>query len=295
MAVDHFENPTLRTSAEATARAEARAQQARARWPSLDGSLASLLEVDEVVADPGAGDPKDLARLLGSYIGEVLRAQTGGSWGEASIFGQAIEDGVQLHDGETVYWAIMEARQFLTKKKTGRLSARCVDQLERAEVTTTRPAGHLYPLGKEQGYFDAGVVTDGRQVLMAAKCDITFALFFDGEGNFLNVETAPTPERPASQPTWGPSRLVLEGWQKEWGFREEAITVQKFYCCDVDVGIDDLPSHMEALLEDPKSEPDPARREEEVELAKNWLANGDFVLYFGNALWLDSDGNVTSS
>ena len=146
----------------------------------------------------------------------------------------------------------------------------------------------LYTLQAGEGYFDAGVLPDGRQALMAAFYPATFAILFAADGTFLEYL-----ERPNA--VHAPNEPALRAWQAELGFTPKTIRVEDFYCDEMGVGIADLPSHYEELLDDPESEPDPEERAERLREIEEWQRVGSFVLYWGNDLWLDSSGHVTSS
>ena len=129
---------------------------------------------------------------------------------------------------------------------------------------------------------------------MAAFYRDTFAILFDRAGRVLEYAVRDTP--PGTGPRGhGPSSDALREWQRYLGFEPRTIRVRRFSIPDVEVGIEDLPSHLADFLDDPESEPDPARREETAESARRWLEDGDFVLYWGNDLFVDAEGHVTSS
>lgn len=147
----------------------------------------------------------------------------------------------------------------------------------------------LYSLKAGEGYFDAGVLPDGRQVLMAAFYPATFAILFAADGTFLEyVERA--------NAVHAPNEPALRAWQTELGFRPRTIRVEEFYVDDMEIGIGDLPSHYQELLDDPEaSDLDPEERAHQLREIEEWRRDGSFVLYWGNDLWLDASGHVTSS
>ena len=61
------------------------------------------------------------------------------------------------------------------------------------------------------------------------------------------------------------------------------------------MGIEDLPWHYKEFLEDPDSEKDPKEKAELFASIHRWVESGEFVLYWGNDLWLNAEGHVTSS
>ena len=146
----------------------------------------------------------------------------------------------------------------------------------------------LYSLREGEGYFDAGVLPDGRQALMAAFYDATFAILFAPDGTFLEYLERPNAVR-------APNKPALLAWQTELGFTPQTIRVEEFYVDDQGVGIAELPSHYQELVEDPASEPDPDERAVLLREIEKWQRDGSFVLDWGNELWLDDSGHVTSS
>jgi hypothetical protein len=71
--------------------------------------------------------------------------------------------------------------------------------------------------------------------------------------------------------------------------------VRRFSLPGVEIGLEDLPWHLVQVLDDPESEADERCREEQLESACRWRAGGDFVLYWGNDLFVDENGHVSSS
>ena len=145
-----------------------------------------------------------------------------------------------------------------------------------------------YRLEGGGGSFDAGTLPDGRQVLMAAFYPCTFAIVFDAQGRLLAFET-----RESCRPfgKWAPDPEVLARWQTEWAFRAADIEVERFYIEDLHVGISDLPEH----FYDIEDEPDPDERARLQRDRDRWVSEGSFVLQWGNELWMDRSGRVTSS
>jgi hypothetical protein len=146
----------------------------------------------------------------------------------------------------------------------------------------------LYSLRAGEGYFDAGVLPDGRQALMAAFYDATFAILFAPDGTFVEYLERPNAVR-------APNESALRAWQTELGFTPQTIRVEEFYVDDREVGIAELPSHYQELVDDPESQPDPDERAQLMREIEQWQHDGNFVLYWGNDLWLDASGHVASS
>ncbi len=53
---------------------------------------------------------------------------------------------------------------------------------------TSEGVSRLYPIRPGQGYFDAGMTGDGRQVLMGLYCPDLVAIFFDASGDLISHE-----------------------------------------------------------------------------------------------------------
>jgi hypothetical protein len=267
---------------------------------SLDGSLDSLSQLDTLIE---AYKTKNLskealqmtAEQIGSYAGECLRREVGGDWGVGTLFTERIWFGLLLGERKLKWWPVSEARRCIDGSSKRRFSERCHTLIQAAKSKQEQVTERLYPLACHEGYFDAGVTADGRQALMAAFYPRTFAFFFDAEGRLLEYASQPTPqERSEKQPSYGPSRLSLERWQSELGFQPKNILVRRFSNADQGVGIEDLPSHFVDFLEDPEKETE-EERQHTSESIQRWIEEGEFVLYWGNDLWLNKDGHVTSS
>ena len=268
-----------------------------------------LGRVQEMLAATGlsreAAEP--FARLYGSYFGEVVRARYGGTWGIARIYSDRIP-ALQVSPRDVVLVPWVRARERITEgpeKSLWDYYQRIVGSLEQpqAESATEAVAGRqFYTLRHDQGYFQAGVTADGRQVLM----DDLLAVFFDADGNLLGYEFRPQPFEPERDPRSGnplPTaedraavKTLMEAWQREIGFYPQPIRVRRFSVPENGIGIDDRPDHFEEFLKAPElEEPDEDERREMFESIREWDECGNFVLYWGNDLWLDGDGVVESS
>jgi hypothetical protein len=166
-----------------------------------------------------------------------------------------------------------------------------------------------YQIQPNQGYFDVGTTADGRQVLLGALCPHLVAVFFDSSGDLLAVQTR-------LLEFLKPSALIVDGkpleglvqtydiaderiemhlhtWRQELGFQPRDIVVKKFFIAELELGIEDYPSHLEDVLSDPSASDE---KKQEVRAAmQTWDTDGQFVLLWGNDYWLDQMGEVTSS
>ncbi|MBH24901.1 MAG: hypothetical protein CMH57_10690 [Myxococcales bacterium] len=302
----YFSRLTIEPHPETEAWARETAQEATARWADLK----ALSGLDPIVADLkrrhlegalGASELAEASRRLGAAAGELVRAEVGGEWGVGWMFTERIWFGLWLgRAGETrvKWWPTRDAQTWIEGKREGSFSARCQGLIERVRegrADVRAIPDRLYPLAAGQGNFDAGGTADGRQVLMAAFWQSTFALFFDGEGRLTEVAThRPMEGRAEGQPEYGPSRLALETWQRELGWSPRLIRVKMFSLSEPNVGIADLPSHYESFLEDPDAET-PEEQRYMAESIKRWVEGGDFVLYWGNDLFMSGEGQITST
>lgn len=234
-----------------------------------------------------------LAERYGSLLGELVRARAGGAWGLGRLFDERIRGCLLVGERAIKLWPWIEARDRIE----GRVALPLAERIERLCARANEPdeddedddeAPRLYPLQAGEGYFDAGVTRDGRQALMAAFYPMTFAIFFAADGTFLEYVERPNDKRE-------PDKDELHRWQAELGFTPQAIRVEKFTLEEEGLGIADLTTFDEELLEDPDSEPDEAERSARMKAIREWSEEGCFVLYWGNDLWLDGTGHVTSS
>ena len=233
-----------------------------------------------------------LAERYGSLLGELVRARAGGAWGIGRLFDEPIRGCLLVGERAIKFWPWREARDRIEGRFTLPLAER-IDRLcsrandADADDDDDDEVGRLYPLQAGEGYFDAGVTRDGRQALMAAFYPMTFAIFFASDGTFLEYVERPNEGKP--------NEPELRRWQTELGFTPQTIRVEKFSIDEQGLAIADLTTFDEELLDDPDSEPDEDERAERMKTLRAWIDEGSFVLYWGNDLWLDNKGHVTSS
>src|SRR5262245_57965913 len=113
----------------------------------------------------------------------------------------------------------------------------------------TRDETHCYPIQPTAGYFDAGLTSDNRQVLMGLCCPELVALLFDPQGNLLEVRRRHLEFLRRSgvyvdgEPIEGRVRIYdiyderiaerLQSWQQEMGFQPQLIKVKRFFLPDL--------------------------------------------------------------
>jgi hypothetical protein len=236
-----------------------------------------------------------LAKRYGSLLGELVRARAGGAWAVGRLFAEPIRGCLLVGDRAIKFWPWLEARDRIEGRaalpladRIDRLCSRANEDDDGDDEVDDDESPRLYPLKAGEGYFDAGVTRDGRQALMAAFYPMTFAIFFAGDGTFLDYVERPNEDEQ-------PNKGELCRWQTELGFTPQAIRIEMFSIARQGLGIADLRSFDEDLLADPDSEPDEAERAERLRSIRAWIEEGSFVLYWGNDLWLDGTGHVTSS
>jgi hypothetical protein len=300
---------------EARERAEAFVREVEgAMGVSFDGSFEeALARLEEVLgrveewpvdAGPVDGGRDELLVGAGCLYGERLLEEVGGAWGRGRMFGSVGERALELGPARLEVWPIAEVRARHERAVQGAgyaesLVERARRLVERAGDEDAAPffgGDRLYPLRAGEGYFDAGVTADGRQALMAAFYPETFALFFDEDGWLLACAThPPVPDPDDIGEYHGPSPAALRRWQRALGFEPRTIRVRAFTLPDMGVGIEPFTGMDVQFLRDPESEPDPGERARCRARIQRWIEDEAFVLYWGNDLWLDGTGHVTSS
>ncbi|QDV36890.1 hypothetical protein [Tautonia plasticadhaerens] len=173
----------------------------------------------------------------------------------------------------------------------------------------SRDEAKLHSIRPDQGYFEAGMTGDGRQVLMGVYCPNLVAIFFDASGDMLGHEARHLEFLQRSgvlvdgQPIEGmvghydidDDRIAprLGAWQGEMGFRPATIRVKRFFIPELGIGIEARPDHFGEILDDPEASDD--ERADVLESMRLWDADDQFVLHWGNDYWLDGSGEVVSS
>ena len=172
-----------------------------------------------------------------------------------------------------------------------------------------RSETRIYSIQPEQGYFDAGVTGDGRQILMGLYCPALVGIFFDAAGKLINHETRHLEFLQASnvvvdgKPIEGLVRNYdiddkriaprMRVWQKELVFRPATIRVMRFFLTELAIGIADYPEYFSEILDDARASDE--EKSDVRDSVRHWDADGQFVLRWGNDYWLDRAGEVVSS
>jgi hypothetical protein len=131
------------------------------------------------------------------------------------------------------------------------------------------------------------------------------AVMFDQKGGFIKFEAHPISDEAKAALGNGSTaigddlRRIIDpeflAWQQTIGFRPGPIKVVKFFLPECYIGIQDLPQHYQEFLENPEFVTDSQEREEWYSDIKNWRDNGSFVFCWGDDLWMDKNGEVSSS
>jgi hypothetical protein len=152
---------------------------------------------------------------------------------------------------------------------------------------------HLYTIRPGQDVFDAGVLPDGQQVLVGFQLPELVVVRFSSQGVLTGVEVIATVASDNGSAAEQAS-IELIRWKSEIGFRATAITVEPFFLRDRWIGIADLPQHYQEVLDHPESL-DEVRRWNLLDDIRQWRLRGDFVLYWDEDYYLNTDGEVVSS
>jgi hypothetical protein len=144
-------------------------------------------------------------------------------------------------------------------------------------------------------------VADNRQVILGLQLPDIVILFFDMDGNFLEAETIPLS---LETQTLGDTGLTVEfqdaynrelrALEQRLDYKPSTIRVKQFFLHDLELGIEDLPSHYVNVLQAPSQ-----YEEEEVAFIRKdlerWKQEGWFVFHWGTDYWMDKDGHVVAS
>jgi hypothetical protein len=281
----------------------------------LDWTVDSVRRVEEVLGrlhdrrfrgELGPEAAARHARLFGCYLGEVVRRAHGGAWGVGRLYSETFP-ALRIGSGRGAvdFFPTMRASARITygpganvweeyQALLRKIGARRKPP-KRSRRIVLRPR-EFYRLRHDNGYFDAGTVPGGGQVLMAFFWDGLTALFFDAGGNFVEYQVRPLPAEPEVHPVSGlplqtpdfdaAVKQGLDAWKVEIGFHAGPIRVRRFEVPELGLGIEDRPWHFEEFLKSPEAEePDEGEREQMWESIRQWEEEGSFVLYWGNDLW----------
>jgi hypothetical protein len=289
---------------------------------ALDWSVDSIRATDEILdrihrlvsASELLKEPAErFAEIFGSYFGEVVRRAQGATWGLEQVYtarmpalcvgptGIVINplrwagDRIVAGTGRnlwTYYEALVHSIQTRQAGGADGVQSALVNQIDSLPRK-------LYTLRHDQEYFETGTSANGRQILTDGGCvSELMAIYFDDAGNLLECEVRHLPiEKPyGTAECEVATEQAVETWKHDIGFHPAPIRVYRFALPAHGVAIEDRPDFYEAFLKAPElEEPDEEERKAMFEQIREWDEQGNFVLYWGNDLWLDADGEVTSS
>jgi hypothetical protein len=157
-----------------------------------------------------------------------------------------------------------------------------------------------YRLSSCPGRYLTGRLADGRQVLMGVMCPDFAIHYFSAAGDFVEIQNRKLTLPPAirngvyffDEIADASLNADIAAWCTELKFTESPIDVLKF---DSDGGtIEDFPAELIELDEEPDNFTDD-ERDELLEWRADWVESDLFAFWWGDELWIDSDGNVNTS
>jgi hypothetical protein len=171
-------------------------------------------------------------------------------------------------------------------------------------VSFLRDSDHLYWIEgyPHHGYW-TGTTADGSQVLVVILAPHIIAIFFDHEGNLLEVQErrlSPSTLAMAEKGIYAGFRRQsdedVSSWLDSLGIHESVIKVKRFFLPDYHVGIVDFPQFFQDILRNPSAYSEDEQRGAESAKAR-WFKEGIFELWLndGTNLWITSTGQVESS
>jgi len=83
----------------------------------------------------------------------------------------------------------------------------------------------------------------------------------------------------------------IRSWQNEIGFKEHPIAIERFAIPQLRLGIAEMPPHFQDFKNDPDDSTEEDRREMPA-MIDQWLAEGNFVLWWWTDYYLDAHGEI---
>lgn len=171
------------------------------------------------------------------------------------------------------------------------------------ETEQSDEGDRLFAIQGHSDDFYAGVIADGRQVLMGFNRPHIVAYVFSPDGVLLRRETRPLVGEPPQLGGTGPYltrdpdyaesvRRQVARWQEDLGFRPATIHVRAFTSQGDDcVKVESVPR--EWLEEDPDETDED--REEYGRAIREWEAAGNYVLQWDEVFHMSKEGEVVST
>jgi hypothetical protein len=149
--------------------------------------------------------------------------------------------------------------------------------------------------------FYAGQLRGGRNALIGQiVTGHIIVVVFDAGGHLLKVIRRALPTRLLTARDVAGYHVDEEGFQdylrREFGYQPGLIRVQEFRLPEELLAVYHMPEHYEDFLKNPN---DPSfadwERQQYPALINRWIAEGSFILEWGNSFWMDSNGDVAGS
>jgi hypothetical protein len=153
-----------------------------------------------------------------------------------------------------------------------------------------------YSLRSSPGRFLTGSLPDGRQVLMGVSCPGFELFYFHADGKFLSVEPRQLTHPPVMRggiyffdsQSEQSLKVDVDRWSTELDFRESPIEVCRFSANHV--SIEDFAPELCEFQERPEQFDD--ERQSMQEWQQRWIDDGMFVLWWGDDLWINRNGEI---
>ncbi|MEZ4446189.1 MAG: hypothetical protein R3B72_44340 [Polyangiaceae bacterium] len=147
--------------------------------------------------------------------------------------------------------------------------------------------------------FHAGVLDDGRQVLLGLLCPEVVVFVFGRDGRFITKQEQVWRHPAQRMGTDGPYQIYdpafvramnqqIADLKATLGVKDGTIRVRQFF--DVAVGIEEFPDYLE---ESEDGSPEDAQRR--LALRREWRASGGFVLWWAKDYYMSKDGQIEST
>jgi hypothetical protein len=168
------------------------------------------------------------------------------------------------------------------------------------EAYSFRDASFLYPLQSHPPYWFHVGRSDTKQAIIGLLDKKICVIVFSDKGDLIEVQERPLvipppPSCGADELEWLHGILEEEVVQvrRDHDFADEAIRVKRFRLPTLQAGIDDLPDDLQEYLAN--RGPSSPTEEDLEEALEGWKEESLFVFWWGQSLYVNSEGMVTSS
>lgn len=144
----------------------------------------------------------------------------------------------------------------------------------------------LYPIRHNEEYGIIAGELDGRQVMIRFSPDAYLLLTFSDQGDLVSVRDVPYES--------AANRKGEQSLLKQWVRHDKPIRVRPFFLQDRYLGIKELPSSIQDMIDDPSDfdEEEVAYLQQELDA---WKRSKQFVLHWDNEYYLNEVGRVVAS